>query len=137
MQPGAGNIVRLLFLLIGVVAVAVGVRQMAMTASLLRNGVTTVGIVPAASDPTATLSHPSVTFTTSAGVVVRYRQNGYSATRGRTHVDVIYDPSDPEGSANVRSFSTLWLPVVLPLTLGLAALGLVGASLLMGWRVAQ
>lgn len=73
-------------------------------------------------------------FVTGAGVPVRYMQNGYSAQPGHRHVEVIYDPDDPVGTAVVKSFATLWLPILLPAFLGAAALTLVGASFILSWR---
>jgi hypothetical protein len=97
---------------------------------LVQTGTTADGLVAAASDPTAEHAHPMIVFT-AQGKIVHYRQNGYSAQPGRGHVRILHDPADPAGTAIIRSFSTLWLPIILPAALGGAAMGIAILSYLL------
>ena len=71
-------------------------------------------------------SHPTITFTTSAGSKISYAQNGFifGYSVGQT-VRVYYLPADPEGTAEVDSFGSLW---TWTLGLGLIGLGFLGIA---------
>lgn len=127
----AGRGLRLFFLCAGAALLAAGGWRAISTFRLIEAGRVASALVAAADDPTAEHAHPMVQFTTADGQVIRYRQNGYSAEAGHGRVPVIYNPADPARTATVKSFSTLWLPLVMPLGLGAAMLGIAVASFIM------
>ena len=54
-------------------------------------------------------SHPEVAFHTPDGTIISYPQGGMIVGfRVGQAVQVLYDPTDPSGSARVHSFGSLW-----------------------------
>jgi hypothetical protein len=74
-------------------------------------------------------SHPDVEFTTASGETVQYAQGGNISYKVGDRVTVLYDPSDPHGSATLDDPGALWFP--RNLTGGLGAFMLVMGAMSM------
>ena len=115
-----------LFLIVGLVAVGIGLWQGWTTTRFVARAAVATGHV--ASDPETpgmSSAHPAVEFRTAAGALVTYRQNGMGARPVGTPVPLLYDPADPAGTAVANGFWQLWFPVLGPLLLGSAFIALV------------
>ncbi|UAJ08645.1 DUF3592 domain-containing protein [Polymorphobacter megasporae] len=113
----------ILFVGIGVAALAVGLWQGVQTERFVGRAVAATGhvvAVPGQESPTMSGAHPMVEFTAADGSIVRYRQDGMGARTIGTPVDLLYDPAAPADTAVVGGFWTLWFPVAGPIVLGLA-----------------
>ncbi|WP_419804125.1 DUF3592 domain-containing protein [Terriglobus sp.] len=113
--------IRAVFLLVGVVALGIGVWQSVRLTHLLRHAIRTTGhAVARAGDPAATDSgaHPDIEFTDLTGKIIRYNQNGMGSRRVGTPIPVLYDPAAPADTAVANAFWQLWWPVLLPIWLG-------------------
>lgn len=70
-------------------------------------------------------SHLQVRFTTAAGDVVEYAQNGLiGGYQAEDTVEVLYDPRDPKASAVINSFGALWGFTLIGFVSGAAFVGL-------------
>ena len=116
---------RTVFLLVGIVCLAVAGWQAWRSAQFLRSAVQAQGVVaPDSPGSTRTVSagHPAIVFRTGAGESIRYVQNGMSGARIGSAVRVLYSPSDPKGSAQAAGFFSLWGGAILPAVMGLGFL---------------
>jgi hypothetical protein len=69
-------------------------------------------------------SHPQVRFTTAAGEVIEYPQNGWiSGYQVGDQITVLYDPQRPT-KAVVNTFGALWGFTLLGFTMGAAFVGM-------------
>ena len=128
---GGSRTARAMALIVGMIALAIGLVQSWSAIRLARTGAHAAGrVIVERPDPGETWSpaHPTIEFRTATGALVRYSQNGMGARRIGTKVDVLYDPAAPAGTAVVNSFWQLWLPPMLPLYLGIGFTGLVLAG---------
>lgn len=117
-----------LFLIVGLIAIAIGLWQGWTRVQILQRATATTGhVVAGAGTPGRSSAHPFIEFRTKTGTVVRYRQNGMGALPVGTPVPLLYQLADPAGTAVARGFWQFWFPALAPLLLGC---GLVGVLLL-------
>lgn len=133
-RKGGGKAGAMLFIVIGIVALAIGAWQGWTTMRFIGRAKEVTGIVVArVGDPPGRMSsaHPTVEFRDVTGATVRYRQNGMGSRPIGETMTLLYDPVAPADTAVTRGFWTLWFPVLGPLLLGLAfmALPLTGAQI--------
>ncbi len=117
----SGRIGTALFLLVGVCTLIVAAYQGWRTISFLNSAERAQGVTapdtPGGHDTIT--GHPLVDFRTKDGRTLRYRQNGFGPSRVGVPVTVFYENRDPIGTARLGGFLGLWLPVLLPLAMGL------------------
>ena len=132
-----GRFGMMLFLIIGLGALVIAAWQGWQTLSFQRSAVlATAIVVQDAPGMTAPISagHPMLEFTPAGGTPVRFRQNGMGPTPIGEHLDLLYLPSDPKGTASATSFWTLWGGTLLPLVMGLGCIGLALSGAVLGVR---
>ena len=133
----SGGMGKVIFLVIGVCALLVAGWQGWRTASFLHSAQKAPGVITpdvAGSNATQSGGHPMVEFHAADGRALRYRQNGFAPTRIGTPVTVLYQASDPVGTATLDGFLSLWTPVLLPLVMGLGFIGLTAIGAEIGVR---
>ena len=124
-----------LFLIIGLVAIGIGLWQGWSTVQMMHRSVTTTGhVVASPGTPGRSSAHPLVEFATTNGTIVRYRQNGMGERPVGDAVPLLYDPADPKGTAIARGFWQLWFSTLAPLLLGCAFVALVWKGVAVEWR---
>ena len=119
--------VRMLFVALGCLALAFAGWQGWRTAAHQHSALRAPGVIAPDSPGsirTVTAAHPTITFTTRDGRLVRYVQDGIGSMQVGAAVTVFYQPGDPQGTATTGGWMTLWGPVLLPLIMGLGFLGL-------------
>ncbi len=133
----SGRTGKVIFLVIGVSALLVAAWQGWRTLSFIGSAQRTPGVVAPdvpGSNATQAGGHPMVEFHVADGRTVRHRQNGFAPTRIGTPVTVLYQASDPVGTATLDGFLSLWTPVLLPLVMGLGFIGLIAVGAEIGVR---
>jgi hypothetical protein len=96
----------IVFLVVGAGLLGVGIWMAVGTSGFLRHALAAEGTVIATPHGGA---HPQVRFTTAAGQVVEYSQNGYvSGYHVGDRVRVLHDPSQPSNTACFDGFGALW-----------------------------
>ncbi len=119
-RAASSKVGQAIFLLAGVVALAIGVWQGYSTARFKQRALTATGRVLGDNGASSGefSAHPGIEFRTATGALVRYRQNGMGGRPVGATMPVLYDPADPAGTAVVSGFWTLWFPAVGPLLMG-------------------
>ena len=118
-----------LFLIIGLVAGAIGLWWCHDRYTLIRDGSAAIGTVVGDGDGAAVASaHPTIEFTTAAGKRVQYRQNSMGERPVGARVPLLYHPAAPADTAVARDFWQFWAPPLVPVWIGFSFVGLILAG---------
>ncbi|WP_442678112.1 hypothetical protein ACSBM8_11235 [Sphingomonas sp. ASY06-1R] len=125
-KPDGGRLGARIFMLIGTIALIIGLWQSVETVRFLGRAVRTTGHVVLRPGETGPMSgaHPTIEFPGPDGKPVRYDQNGMGGRKVGTPIPLLYDPAAPAATATASSFWQLWLPLLLPYWLAFGFIGL-------------
>lgn len=132
------KIIKYTFSIIGLVLIAVSIFLFISTNQFAERSATALGTVIALEESSSSYGiayHPVVEFKVSGDRTYQFRSSAGSNPPSYhigEHVEVFYDPTSPS-DARIKSFMSLWFPVVITGTLGIIFLS-VGIGMILYFR---